>query len=470
MQKKITDTTATYGLGYTPQAKLFKVGSGVYVGRRVALMQTSPGEIKLAWSDAPASGWSSLMTVASDAADGTFDAHMTANGDIHVVYGEQSTNYLVTRKLTFANGVWSAGAKVTVYNGAPAFDPSLAIEPGGKLWVSYSRFISPTRWIYVKSSTDGGAVWGSGVSDAGTQISNGSMFAWSRVAVDNNSLHVVYHDQDTALSVRSLPLAGGSWSSQYNIATGSGFSSSFDVGIGADGRMGVAWCRDQLYYREFDGSNWGAIAVVETQPCSCPQMLFESNVPAIVFLSEIGNEARYARHSDRRTGSFGAAKTLDGRSAPFDSVVLYDASSASYEDLAAQAISAAAADVYHSASGCLVKDAGDILYLGMNERFRVARMLLSTIGAGGSVQVSYWNGANWEAFTPANGSVGFGSSVVDILLWGDYSDVPDDWQKRLVNSQSRYWIKIEAISGYTSGPVATQISAGSEIAQMIFRR
>ena len=470
MRKKITETTAAWGLGNPGQSKLFRVSSGPYVGRRVALIQTSASEIKLAWSDSPGSGWSSLATVASDACDGAFDARMTSIGDIHLIYSEQSTNYLVTKKLTLGEGSWSVGSKVTVYNGAQCYDPSLAVEPGGKLWLAYSRFVTPTRWIYVKSSSDGGATWGSGIGDAGDQISGGATFAWSRVVIDNNSVHVIYNDQDTALSIRSQPLSGGSWSAQYNIATGSGFDRHFDAGIAADGRLGVAFNRDQLYYREYDGSNWGAVAVLVSQPVMCPQMLFENNVPAVVYLDLIGGDMKVARFTDRRTGSFGSPVVLDDRSAPFDAVLLYDASADSYEDLTSQAASSTAADVYHSSSGCLVKDSGDTIYLGMDARFRIARLVLSTCGAGGSLLVSYFDGADWQAFTPAGGSPDLSAATTDLLFWTDYSSVPADWQKRLVNSQSRYWVKIEVSSGFTTGPVASQVSAASETNRMIFRR
>jgi hypothetical protein len=132
------------------------------------------------------------------------------------------------------------------------------------------------------------------------------------VIIDANAVHVVYHDQDTALSIRLLALVGGSWSSQFNIATGSGFS-SFDAAVGTDGRLGVAWCRDQLYYREYDGSNWGAIATLETHPIASPQMFFEGNVPVIAYLDDIGGDMKVARVCDRRTGSFETARVLDGR-------------------------------------------------------------------------------------------------------------------------------------------------------------
>lgn len=470
MQKKITETTALFGLGNPSQSKLFTVPSGTYVGRRAVLIQTSANEIKLAWSDSPGAGWSSLMTVASDAADEGFDAQMTSSGDIHVVYSEQTTHYLVTKKLTLGAGTWTAGSKVTIYNGAQCYDPSLAVETGGKLWVAYSRFVSPTRWIYAKSSDDGGATWGSGSADAGDQLSSGSTFAWSDVVIDNNSVHVIYNNQNTALSIRSQLLTGGNWSAQYNIATGSGFDRHFDVAVGADGRLGVTFNRDQLYYREYDGSNWGAISVLVSHQVMCPQLLFENNIPAIIYLDLIGGDMKVVKYTDRRTGSFSSPEMLDGRSAPFDSVVLYDASSASYEDLTTQAASSTTADVYHSSSGCLVKDGGDTLYLGMNSRFRFARLLLSTAGAGGTIIVSYWDGANWQAFTPANGSSDLSNSTVDLLFWTDYSATPDDWQKRAINSQTRYWVKIEVVSGYTTGPVGSQVSAASETNRLIFRR
>jgi len=470
MQKKITETTAPSGLGNPSQAKLFAVLTGVYIGRRVALMQTDANDIRLAWSDSPSSGWSSLMSVASDAAASSFDARMAANGDIHVVYTEETTCYLVTRKLTFGEGNWSVGSKVTIYNGTQCYDPSLGIAAAGDLWVSYSRFVSLNRTIYVKSSSDDGASWGSGTGDAGDQISSMSMFAWSRIAIDSTSVHVIYNNQDTAMSIRSRSFSGGTWSDAYEIATGCWFDNNFDVGIGADGRMGVAWVCVQFYYREFDGSNWGAISVLETHPVRCPQVLFENSIPAVVYLDVINGDMNVARFTDRRTGAFSASAVVDKREAPFDAVLLYDASSATYQDLTSQADSYVEADVYHASSGCLVKDSGDVVYLGMDARFRFTRLLLSTVGVGGTIQVSYWDGANWHAFTPANGTAALDQSTVDLLFWTDYGSTPVDWQKRIINSQLRYWVKIEVVSGYATGPIGTQISAASELDRMIFRR
>jgi hypothetical protein len=290
------------------------------------------------------------------------------------------------------------------------------------------------------------------------------------VTIDNNSIHVIYNDQDTRLSIRSRPLTGGSWSSEYNIATGSGFDRHFDAGVGADGRLGVVFNNGDLYYREYDGNNWWAQVVLDSQVSVSPQLLFSYNIPVVVFGRLFQGGQTVAKYTDRKTGTFSTPTTLDRRAKPFDAVILYDASSDSYEDLATQAESSTAADIYHSVSSALLKDTGDIIYLGMDAAFRSARLWLSTTGVGGTVIYSYWDGANWNAFTPANGNSDLSAGTVDLLFWTDYVSIPLDWQKRLINNQSRFWLKIEVSSGYATGPIGSQLTAVPETTRMIFRR
>jgi len=470
MHKKIIESTAARPLANPNQTKLFTAPTGEYSGRRAALFMTAAGEIELAHADAPKSAWSTPQSVAADAANQTFDAVMTPAGDIHLVYSEAGTLYLATRKLTFAAGGWSAGAPVIIYNGAQSYDPSIALEPSGKLWVSWSRLVSPSRWIHAKASDDGGLTWGSGPADAGEQISSGCMFAHSKVVVDPNAVHVIYHDQDAALSICSRAIAGGSWSDQYNIAVGSGFSEDFDVAVAADGRLGVAFDRNQLFYREYDGANWGALISLFAEPVLCPQVVFQGNIPIVVFLRTLGTNANVPMYTDRRTGTFSEPAVLDRSAGAFDSVLLYDASAALYEDLTAEAASTATGDVYHSESGCLVKDSGDLIYLGMEARFRLVQFRLSTPGAGGTLQFNYWDGHNWRAFTPANGAVDLSAAVTFALLWDDYAAIPSDWQRCLVDGVSHFWLKIEVVSGFGVGPVGSQITAASATERIILRR
>jgi hypothetical protein len=127
MQKKIVTTTAAGGLGLPAGHKLLKVASGQYTGRQVAIMQTTSGDIVYSYADRPYSSWSTPVTIASDSADEPFDAVMSAIGDIHVVYSEVTTQYLVTHKLVFSGGVWSVASKVTIYNGDVSLYPSIGI-------------------------------------------------------------------------------------------------------------------------------------------------------------------------------------------------------------------------------------------------------------------------------------------------------------------------------------------------------
>jgi len=62
------------------------------------------------------------------------------------------------------------------------------------------------------------------------------------------------------------------------------------------------------------------------------------------------------------------------------------------------------------------------------------------------------------------------STDKDLLLWTDFSSIPQDWQKRIINYGNRFWLKIEATSIFTTPPVGSQITAISNINALILRR
>ncbi|MBN1211419.1 MAG: hypothetical protein JXA92_02470 [candidate division Zixibacteria bacterium] len=470
MQKNITATSSITGLGESLGRKLFKVSGGQYYDRLAAIVQTGPNDIKLAYADRPYSSWSEWQSVADDCDEGAFDCLMDSAGNIHVVYTEQTTLALVTKKLLFSSGGWAVGSKVTIYDGSGCYSPSANIEPGGDLWVSYSRLISPNKQVYAKSSSDGGASWGSGSSDPGVQISATALYAYSRVVMGLNDIHIIYTLGGTQLSIRSRPLTGGDWTSAYTLATGNGLTYNFDAAVGPDGLLAVVFSHDDLQYREYDGSNWGAIVTLAAGSKESPQVLFRQNIPVIVFLDTWAGSQKTIKYIDRQTGVFSAPQILDPHARPFDGVILYDKVSESYADRTDQAQSATAADVYHPASGCLLKSSGDIIYLGMDDRFRYVEFTLSTPGGGGTVGYSYWDGSNWTAITPTGDNPYLDAAGVALVLWSDYAAFPVDWQKRIVNGENRFWVKIEVASAYTTGPVADRVAAVSFIEKIIFRR
>jgi hypothetical protein len=288
--------------------------------------------------------------------------------------------------------------------------------------------------------------------------------------VGANDIHVVYTNGGLNVSIRSRPISGGSWTTEYNIATGIGFDEHFDAALSFDGSLGVVFDFGQLKYREYDGNNWGTIVTLDSDGGDFPQLMFNDNVPVILYLSSLAAGQILLKYTTRSTGSFSPPAVLDKRARQFDSVLLYDASSSNYADLTAAAASATTADVYHPDSSVFVKDSGDTAYLGMDQTFRYVKFLLSTAGSGGTVVYSYWDGSNWQAFTPAGGSYAFDATDKELLLWDDYESIPVDWQKKLLSGQTRFWVKIEVISAFTTGPVGSQITAASDVQALIVRR
>ncbi len=470
MQEKILDTTAVYGLGYPTERMLLKVESGQYSGRLIAILQTAAGELKYTYADYPYSSWSTPLTIATDASDLPYDCVMDEDFNIYVAYSETSTDYLVSRKLYFSNGIWSISTKVTIYNGDTSYYPSLAIEDTGKIWVGWAKKTGGIRKFQVKSSSDGGATWGSGPSDIGTELTAGASSLYVKLIIDNNHIHAVYAEATVKISIRSLPLSGGSWSTEYVISSGSSLEEHFDLALASDMRLGIVWCDQSIKYSEYNGDSWSVIYTVDADNGIYPQLSFSGNIPMVIYLSEFANDQKILKYSARQSGVFSNPAVLDGRAKQFDVVVLYELTSSTYEDLTSESSSAATGDIIHSVSSSLVESSGDIFYLGMDEKFRHLNILMSTAGSGGVVSYSYWDGNNWNAFTPSGSSYNFDSTDKDLLLWDDFNNIPQDWQKRIVNNENHFWLKIEVTSTFSTAPVGSQITAISNINALILRR
>ena len=471
MHKKLAESTAYNPTGLPIGRKIFRIPGGAQAGRMVALMQCSVSEIELSWSDAPYAIWSAPATIANDAADDAFDAQMDNNGNLYVAYVEEVTRNLTFKKVSFADGAWTPETKVTVYNGGSAYTPSIGRESTGKLWVAWSDFQTPNRYIRVKSSIDDGAVWGSGLSDAGTQLTTGDTLAYAKLLVTTTHIRVVATYDNSAIIMRSLSVTGGTWSDEEVIAsTTTSFGSDFDAAVADDGRVGVVFNNPHLNYREYDGSSWGGVVPIAEIVGATPQVLFRSGNPVVIFLEGWFGAQKIQMYSDRRSGLFATPEPLDPRATTFDSVLLYNQAASSFVDITTESANAATGDLFHPASSCLLKNQGDQLYLGMQRQFRYLQLLLSTLGSGGTLIFSYWNGSNWQAFVPSSGTVTLDSSPSRIVLWDDYVSIPADWQKSSINGHLQFWVRVEVNSPFVAGPVGSQVTGISEIARAIFRR
>jgi hypothetical protein len=107
MQKLIDTVNSYYASGIQSQAKIFKVPSGQYLDRVIAIYPKTPNQLVYVWADPPYESWSDPVEIVADSADYPCSAYMDSNGSIYLVYTQQATLTLLELKMTFSQGSWS---------------------------------------------------------------------------------------------------------------------------------------------------------------------------------------------------------------------------------------------------------------------------------------------------------------------------------------------------------------------------
>jgi hypothetical protein len=456
-------------LGVPPGKRLFRVNSGEFAGRILAIFRESNHDIAFSFSDAPFTDWSTPETIASDSSSFPFDAAMAEDGTVWIAYVENTTEYLAVRKLSFSDGVWTAGEKAYAFYGN-TFGPSIAVEPSGKLWLGFGRLNAGFFDMQVKSSADDGATWGSGSSDFGDTLRQSLYVPICRLLLSPNKLTAVYNGTLTDIYARWMPLSGGDWSDEQLIATGSDLNEQFDAAVSEDGLLGVVFNSDRLYYREFDGSNWGAQTVLDESRGGSPQIYFSRKFPVVVYLGTTEGEETALKFVHRSTGAFSSPQALEPRADLFDRVLLYDSGTGRYSDCTSTAASATDADFFHEDSGALLSSQRDALFVGLSRKFRYLQFHLSTPGEGGSVSYSYWDGLAWKSFTPHGSSYNLSTATEQLALWADLSSIPVDWQKCAIEDNTLFWVRIETVTNFTTPPIGSRLTSRSHIESLVARR
>lgn len=140
---------------------------------------------------------------------------------------------------------------------------------------------------------------------------------------------------------------------------------------------------------------------------------------------------------------------------PFQNVLLYDGST--YENETEDAADEGTADVFHSTTSALLKNIGDILYVGMNGKFENCNVILSTVGVGGTVVWEYWRSTpgtgTWVAFTPSGGVYHFSNPAKLVR----FPDLPL-WVSTRVNNILAYWVRARVTGAFSTAPIGTQIN------------
>jgi len=459
MQKYLTNSIATYGTGQSSGKRLFKVTSGQYAGRVVALIQISPTAIALTYADYPYNNWSSVTSIISDCDDYPFDAVMDSDNNIYLVYTLFSERDLVVRKLTYINGSWSAGSLNTIYNGDDNYYPSITIQSDGRLWVSWSRLVSTLYYAHAKYSDDEGVTWMSGSADDGFDVSSGDTSAYSKTLVMGAYVYVIYTLGGTKICYRRKHTDAELFDDETDIAAGTGFDSAFDAAVSSDNRLSVVFDYGKISYREFDGESWGGLYDIDENGGDFPQVIFYNNNPYVIYLSDFGNDQVRILFSRKSDGTFSTPTLLDSGKTVFYAVLCYNAIAAGYENLTAAAANDTTGDIYHTDSGALIAEKGDALYVGLSSKFNYLKIVLSTAGSGGVVSWQYYNGTDWINFTPSGGNYSFSDGEKELLLWSDYFSMPGDWQKNSIEGEELYWLRAVVSTSFTIDPIGSQISA-----------
>ena len=464
MHKLLDTSTASIPTGVSPQRKLFKLGYGSYAGRLVCLFGESSGNINMSWADSPYSSWKAPSALITDSADYPFSACLDRDGNIYVVYVQQTTLNLIFFKLVFSAGTWNSGSPATVLNAGSGYYPVIARADSGDLWCAFAYYNSgdQTYTIRIKSSTDGGATWGSGPADTGTALSGSSSdMAYVNLNFIGNDLYAVYSQSRSNLCFRKRDSSSGTWDSAVSLFNSNYIDSEFDCAVSDDLKLGIAVCPSSagnVYFREYDGVNLSGLHEAAAVSARAPQIIYKSTLPYIFYARNIGNDLFLPCYAYKDNQDFTAGVLIDGIGF-FDKVILYNSGAQTYQDKTDEAISADAADVCHSSSNAVIDNTGDCLYIGMDSRFFCAAIILSTAGNGGAVIWEYYNGTEWNSFVPGSGAYNFDESNKIVYLWDDLESTPSDWQSNSVNSENKFWVRARVTGDFTTAPVGTQIAA-----------
>ena len=466
MQKLIDTVSSFYATGIQPQAKIFTVSFGQYQDRVIVIYPQTPNRLVYVWADPPYLSWSDPTEIAIDSADYPPSAFMDSDGNIYVVYTQQTSLNLLELKMSFSQGNWSLGTVNTVCNVGENYFPGIIKDSTDRLWISWTYYDSGAEryFVHAKTSQDDGATWGSGPSDPGTALTSGTGSCYSQLLFQSPYIHCFYSDDSTLLAYRSHEIQAAGWDSQQTIYSGSTIDDNFCADLSSDNKVGIVFLGiSSLLYKEFDGNNWSGVFTVDTNLPESPAIHFLDNLPYVLFARNIGTGQNQLFYSYKDGSSFVSPVSFEPGQKPFDKVFCYDDSATTkFSDRTSEASDSTPADVFHPSSGGLVKNTDDAFYVGMDVKFNLTKIILSTAGIGGEVKWQYWDGESWTEFVPQSGSYHLNSEDKTVILWQDLNSAPSDWQGCPVNGVSEFWIKILVITTFTTAPIGTQITAVPE--------
>ncbi|MCK5125667.1 MAG: exo-alpha-sialidase [candidate division Zixibacteria bacterium] len=469
MDNFIANSTAAAPLGLSGHQKIFSIPSGSFTNRTAIVYASAAHTISLVSADAPFDQFSSPTAIVSDSADTGFDACMDDDGNIYIAYIINSSLDVGYVKLTLNNGVWTAGTPVTVYSADDNTAPVILKLSSGNIGLAFSRLAGGNYYVNFKESSDDGQTWGA-TSDPGTTLHSGSANVTAILRESGGLVYLLYSVVDTGFYYRRRAVAGTTWESTQMLSTGSGINNHFSAAVNADGRIAVVYnSANGFTFREHSGSVWSAEVVIQSGAVVFPSVSYQSGIAYVIFAILESNGVHQVYFSRQQDAAFSAPEPLDSRKSYITKLLVYDESAGSLVDRTAQASSNTAGDITHPNTGAMLSDAGDAVFIGMNEPFHFLNFNLSTAGSGGEMIWRYFDGQTWKTFSPASGNWNFTTASHELLLWQDYQSIPTDWQKRVIEGGALYWVAISVSSPFSVNPIGSRITSQSTL-NMISQR
>ena len=125
MQRLIDTVSSYYATGIQPQAKFFKVPSGQYKDRVIVIYPKTSNQLVYAWADVPYESWSEPQNLATDSADYPCSAYMDSNGNVYLVYTQETTLALLELKMTFSSGSGAQSLTILLRSGSGRYSMTM---------------------------------------------------------------------------------------------------------------------------------------------------------------------------------------------------------------------------------------------------------------------------------------------------------------------------------------------------------
>jgi hypothetical protein len=368
-------------------------------------------------------------------------------------------------KLTFTAGAWTTAAAITVVNVDDNYNPFILIDSDGVYWcffVNHNTSGDSKYYPRVKSSSDNGATWGTGPTDTGDALSSGStdIIYISALQITSN-IYAVFTVDRSDLYLNIYNMKTSSWSSQGTVHSGNYIDDDFDIAKSVDNKLGLTFAvsgDSKIYFKEFNGSTWSGLYDVDTILSRSPQIKYIGSSPKLFYAGLAGNNYYLLKYSELSQDTF-INSAYSGGINVLDKLFVYSQNAGDYEDKTTNASSIATADIYHTGTTALLDIIDDCVYFGKSNRFFCLSIILSTAGIGGTLVWEYYDGFQWNTFSPDSGAYHFDSTDKLVYLWEDINSTPEDWQLAKINNCNAYWVRVRVTVGFSVDPVGSQIIA-----------